>query len=274
MRTLLIDAGNSAVKLAAADATGPGPARSVAYAERDGPVFSIEAFPIRLKEALRDPSLAQATSAAGCLVASDTARAAIESAVHALTGAPVQWWRAQPAFDSDGVRLRNGYRDPEQLGADRWHAMLGARALAGGAAFVLVQAGTATTLDGVTADGHFVGGEILPGWDLMLASLARGTARLPQAAGQPADFADNTDDAIASGVRDAQAGAVERFWRRFCSSHARAADTRLVLTGGVAARLAATLRDAEQFAALTPLIQDNLVLRGLWLRSRVPRAAT
>lgn len=278
VRTLLIDAGNSAVKLAIAEPTGPGAAMQVAHAQRApgaarlDPLHDQQSFRVRLENALRDRSLARETPAAGCIVASSTARSAIEAAVLAVTGAAIVWWGAQPQFEYGGVRLINGYRDPAQLGADRWHAMLGARALAGGAAFVLVQAGTATTIDGVTADGRFVGGEILPGSDMMLASLAQGTARLPHAEGNPAPFADNTDDAIVSGVRDAQAGAVERYWRRFVGAHARDQGTRLVLTGGGAARLAAALQDADVFAASGAVIQDNLVLRGLWLRSRASTA--
>lgn len=273
MRTLLIDAGNSAVKFATGDAAAPGAAVQVLHAQhtvgiaRADPQQELDAFSVRLDMALRGSAIAPGTAAAGCIVASNNARAAIDAAVLAVTGVPIAWWRAQPVFEHDGVRLVNGYRDPAQLGADRWHAMLGARALAGGAAFVLVQAGTATTIDGVTADGRFIGGQIVPGWDMMRASLAQGTARLPHAAGQPARFADNTDDAIASGVRDAQTGAIGQFWRRFVRSHAHDHGARLVLTGGGAARLAVALQDSDEFAALPPVIQDNLVLRGLWVRS-------
>jgi type III pantothenate kinase len=68
-------------------------------------------------------------------------------------------------------------------------------------------------VDGVSASGEFVGGMILPGLGLMLASLARGTAQLPEASADaplPPSFADNTLDAIRSGCVSAQAGAIER----------------------------------------------------------------
>jgi type III pantothenate kinase len=72
--------------------------------------------------------------------------------------------------------------------------------------------GTATTIDAVTADGVFLGGMILPGLGLMASSLARNTAQLPQIAQDgklPDGFADNTDDAILSGILAAQSGAIE-----------------------------------------------------------------
>ena len=271
MRTLLIDAGNSSVKFAMSDANGLATATSVPYAAGtlNVPPEDFQDFRVRLEESLRDRGLARGATAVGCIVASNTARAAIVAAASAVTGTELAWLGAQPVFDHAGTRLVNGYREPAQLGADRWHAMLGARADAGGAAFVLVQAGTATTIDGVDANGLFFGGEILPGWDMMLASLARGTARLPHATGVAAAFADNTDDAIASGALDAQAGAVERFWRRCVARHAIDATARLMLTGGDAQRLAEALNSSVVFANTAPTIQDNLVLRGLRLRSRL-----
>lgn len=271
MRTLLIDAGNTALKFATADEQGPGTPASLAYAsgEADAPAFDHQAFRVRLEQVLREQAVARGAVAFACIVASNAAQRAIEAAVHAVAGTDISWLQSQAQFDQAGVRLRSGYREPAQLGADRWHAMLGARSLHGGA-FVLVQAGTATTIDGVTDDGRFVGGDILPGWDMMLASLARGTARLPHAAGTPADFAENTDDAIASGARDAQAGAVERFWRRFVVRHSPSRAARLLLTGGGAHRLAASLEKTGDFGDVAPSIQDNLVLRGLWVRSRFP----
>jgi type III pantothenate kinase len=274
MRALLIDAGNTALKFATADELGPGAPMSLAYGgdAADAPAYDHQAFRARLERVLREQVVARGAAAAGCIVASNTAQRAIESAVHAVAGTGITWLQSQAVFDRGGVRLTSAYRDPAQLGADRWHAMLGARGQHDGA-FVLVQAGTATTIDGVTDDGRFVGGDILPGWDMMLASLARGTARLPHAAGTPVEFADNTDDAIASGTRDAQVGAVERFWRRFCARHAPSRPARLLLTGGGAQRLAAALEKTGDLVDVTPSIQDNLVLRGLWLRSRFPTSA-
>lgn len=65
----------------------------------------------------------------------------------------------------------NGYRQPHTLGVDRWLALLGARQRVAGAALV-VDAGTALTVDLLAGDGRHLGGYIAPGLALMRQSLA------------------------------------------------------------------------------------------------------
>ncbi|HEY4372689.1 MAG TPA: type III pantothenate kinase, partial [Burkholderiales bacterium] len=79
--------------------------------------------------------------------------------------------------------VTNGYRNPAQLGTDRWAALIGARALLPDQAVLVVVCGTATTIDLLTPEGHFPGGNILPGMGLMLRSLHVATAALPDADG-------------------------------------------------------------------------------------------
>ena len=71
--------------------------------------------------------------------------------------------------------VTNAYGRPDQLGPDRWAALIGAWSILHGPCLV-VTAGTATTADVLRGDGRFVGGVILPGIDLMKRSLARGTS--------------------------------------------------------------------------------------------------
>jgi type III pantothenate kinase len=121
----------------------------------------------------------------------------------------IEWFASIP----ERAGVRNAYRNPYQLGCDRFAAAIGAHALAPGKAIVVANCGTATTIDAITADGTFLGGMILPGLGLMASSLARNTAQLPQIAPGtqlPEGFADNTDDAILTGVLAAQTGAIER----------------------------------------------------------------
>lgn len=188
-----------------------------------------------------------APTVVACSVAGDAVDAAIVAAV-AAAGGRLDWFRAQPAC----AGVRNGYARPGQLGADRWAALVGAWALLRGDCLV-VSAGTATTVDCLrVADGQaaFVGGVILPGFDLMRDALAQRTARLPRAAGGWAAWPDNTDDAIVSGCLQAQAGAIERLHRQAGGS------CPVLLTGGGADRLAPLLG-----VPLRPV--DDLVLRGL-----------
>lgn len=109
-----------------------------------------------------------------------------------------------------GVTSR--YERPRQLGSDRWAALVAARALHPGPCLV-VNAGTATTADLLSAEGEFLGGLILPGVDLMRFVLHEHTGRLPLQEGRFVHMPRNTVDAIESGCRHAQAGAVERMYR-------------------------------------------------------------
>jgi type III pantothenate kinase len=126
-------------------------------------------------------------------------------------------------FDAEPIWLRaeakrcgvtNQYERPEQLGPDRWAALIAARAVHNGPCLV-VNSGTATTVDMLTAEGVFRGGAILPGVELMRFVLHEHTGRLPIQEGGYRDAPRNTKDAIETGCRHAQAGAVERMYRVF-----------------------------------------------------------
>ena len=109
--------------------------------------------------------------------------------------------------------VKNRYDRPEQLGPDRWAALVAARALEPGRACLVVNAGTATTMDALSRDGEFLGGVIVPGVDLMRFVLHEHTGSLPLQPGHFTATPRNTVDAIESGARQAQAGAVERMLR-------------------------------------------------------------
>ena len=145
--------------------------------------------------------------------------------------------------------VTNGYRNPRQLGADRWAALIGAWSLVRGPCLV-VMAGTATTLDVLGNDGRFAGGAILAGVDLMKLALARRTAGLPLTKGRFSVSPSNTADAIETGCLLAQAGAIERM---FASLQA---GSECLLAGGAAAGIAPHLR-------IPVRVVDNLVLEGL-----------
>lgn len=171
----------------------------------------------------------------------------------------IDWFVARRELDG----LRNVYRNPAQLGCDRFAAALGARALEPGKRLIVATCGTATTIDALSADSVFLGGMILPGLGLMATSLARNTAQLPQVgAGRalPAGFADNTDDAILAGCLAAQAGAIERA----CALHGASI---CVLSGGAAPLIAPQLNVAYRMV-------DNIVLIGLHSTVHPPATTT
>jgi type III pantothenate kinase len=205
------------------------------------------------------PRLAQLLSAqprarlaVACNVAGPQVGEAVRSALASLD-IPLRWAESQAA--QHGVR--NLYAAPGQLGADRWAALIGARALHAQACLV-VCAGTATTVDVLDAEGNFQGGLILPGFALMCRALAAHTAQLPLAEGRFAELPRNTMDAIVSGCLQAQAGAIERMFERVA-----AADAICLLSGGDADRFFDLLRMPKRRV-------DNLVLEGLARIGRVP----
>ena len=149
-----------------------------------------------------------------------------------------------------GVRSR--YERPEQLGPDRWAALVAARGLHGGACLV-VNAGTATTVDMLAADGTFLGGAILPGIELMRFVLHEHTGRLPIQQGSFRETPRNTVDAIETGCRHAQAGAIERMYRAFRELDA---NPLCVISGGAGRPLMDQLSAPRRYV-------ENLVLDGL-----------
>lgn len=72
--------------------------------------------------------------------------------------------------------VTSAYLEAGALGVDRWMAMLAGRQLAGARAYVVVDAGSALTLDFVNERGMHQGGFIVPGLNLQLQSLLGGTA--------------------------------------------------------------------------------------------------
>ena len=155
--------------------------------------------------------------------------------------------------------LVNGYDHPHRLGADRWVALIGARArlLAAGppCPALVVMIGTAATVDAIDADGRFLGGLILPGFGLMLKALEMGTAGLKVPTGEVVDFPTNTSDALMSGGANAIAGAIERqhgkLLRRTGMKPA------LFMTGGAAVKLAPIT--GLDFETVDSLIFDGLL---------------
>jgi type III pantothenate kinase len=244
---LLVDAGNTRIKwaIAALDAA-PGDWTAhgaVPHAELD-----------RLQAAWAGQGL---TRAIVSNVAGHAMQAQLAALLAPLLPAAPQWFTSRAELGG----LRNRYRNPAQLGSDRFAAALGARCLAPGKALVVATCGTATTVDAVTAGGEFLGGMILPGLGLMLGALARGTAQLPQVApgeryAAPPVFADHTSDAILSGCLAAQAGAIER------ACAALPADL-CIVSGGAAASVAPLL-------SVPHWMLDNIVLVGLHAAAPLP----
>ncbi len=149
--------------------------------------------------------------------------------------------------------VRNNYADAAQLGSDRWAALIAAWHILGQACLV-VNCGTATTVDALSNQGEFMGGLILPSVAMMQRSLVEGTAQLKAGLGEYAAFPLNTADAIFSGAVQASCGAIQR-QHDLLQNHAAS----ILLSGGASAMLLPYLNN------LSIRESDNLVLQGLWV---------
>ncbi len=150
--------------------------------------------------------------------------------------------------------ISNGYSNPLQLGSDRWAALIAAREYQNKACLV-INVGTAMTIDALSDSGHFLGGLIAPGTYMMINGLQSATQLMNIEAGIFHDFPQNTNDAIHSGVIQCLVGAIERMY----SSFARQLEHPLancIISGGGAHKL-------MPFINVPIVFIDNLVLEGL-----------
>ncbi len=245
MTQWLFDLGNSRLKCTQVNDEG-----------RLGPVTAFGHDENGFVEALRRHLPDQADSACLASVASPALTLAV---LDALTGRfrRISLARTQAAFA--GVQV--AYAQPAKLGVDRFLAMIAARARAP-QAWLIVGVGTAITLDLLDAQGRHRGGRIGPSPALMRGALHQAASQLPAQGGAYREFADDTEDALASGCEGAALGLIERSLRLAAQELGQA--PALLLHGGGAEVLRAGLPAAEFAPAL--------VLEGLaqWARAGQP----
>jgi len=147
------------------------------------------------------------------------------------------------------------YENPRDLGADRI-----VNAVAAYASFpqgaIVVDFGTATTLDVVTSRGEYAGGIITPGLLISADALYRATAKLPKVeiARPKAVVGTNTVASIQSGLVFGYAGMIDALVNRIRAEVSY--DPKVVATGGLGALVA-------RESATIDTYDDMLTLRGL-----------
>ena len=131
------------------------------------------------------------------------------------------------------VPIENRYATPETLGPDRLAAAVGAWTLYPGRNILIVDFGTAITIDFVTERGEYLGGNISPGADTRFRALNRFTDTLPLCSfpqqEKPTLLGDSTRSAIESGVVNGIVYEIEGYIRDL---EQRYEDLRIVFTGG------------------------------------------
>lgn len=233
---LLLDAGNSRIKWAVRDDDG---------LSRTGELRGESAFG-DLAARLATPAAIRVAS-----VRDDAFNSALGQTLEShWPGVPSHWPRTRAK--QHGVRC--AYPEPENMGVDRWLALLAARGIARGPLCV-VDAGSAVTLDALDPLGRHLGGLILPGMAMARSLMHERTARVRVRDDfRPGWWTDNTSDAVNSGSYWAIVSLVERFRAR--TEERLAAPCELILTGGDAPAIMEALADRGRY-------EPHLVLQGL-----------
>lgn len=147
-----------------------------------------------------------------------------------------RYFDAEPIFvgePSTKLDVPIRIRRPEQVGADRLVAAIGAHQLYEGAKLV-IDSGTATTFDVVGPDGGFEGGIISPGINLSMRALHDAAAQLPRIAIQrpPQVIGQDTISAMQSGVFWGYVDLIDGLVTRVKAEYS--APLKVIATGGVA----------------------------------------
>ena len=187
MTTWLFDLGNTRLKFAALQADGtPGDTQALAH-DDDGAWLD---------------GLPRGDAACIASVASSERRVALLDALCTRFGR-LHLVRTQARC----AGLRIAYENPQHLGVDRFLALLSALDTGD---VLLVGIGTALTIDLLDAEGLHRGGRIAPSPMLMREALHARAEVLPESGGTYAEFADDTDHALASGCEGAALALIER----------------------------------------------------------------
>ena len=187
--------------------------------------------------------------------------AAVSVAAAGHTETLTQWVRSHWGLDVQRIvagaaqlGVTNSYKDPTRLGADRWAALIAARARHT-AAVCVVDCGTAVTVDALGPDGVFRGGVILPGLALMRDVLLQRTHGVLAANGAAGSaLALTTADGVAAGTLFGLVGAIDRILDEQAATLGAA--PQVLITGGDAQPVLALLRHAHRHV-------PDLVLEGV-----------
>ena len=244
-KVLLVDAGNSAVKWGLALDLAHITLLRESYPENISNVYFQTLWKNEIKPAAVFVSC----------VANEFVWKAIEQACLGL-------WEIKPVkvvSPQQGQGVTNAYRQAMDLGSDRWCAILAAHQQAEKSACIVVDCGTAITIDVVDPAGQHRGGYILPGLEMMQYSLGMQTANIKLDQGKTGQAslapADSTSACIFSGIHLAAVAAVEAV---VMAEQKNYGSVKFYLTGGDASALSALL--SVQHTVIPELVLQGLLL--------------
>jgi type III pantothenate kinase len=179
-----------------------------------------------------------------------------------------RYFNSKPLFIEPGVKtgMPVQYENPAEVGADRIVNGVAAFDKYGGPCIV-VDFGTATTFDCVSAKGEYLGGVISPGIGISADALFQRTARLPRVEiRKPARVVGtNTVGSLQSGLYYGYLGLVDGILERLLEEMGK--QTKVIATGGLGSMIGTGSKYIEK-------VDDLLTLEGLriiWERNAVAK---
>jgi type III pantothenate kinase len=250
---LLVDAGNTRTKFALCDSCESG--KELPECTEYTAVRGHDALPwTEMADWLR----AEDDGPRGVITGSNPAQ--IERVVREW---PAEWTSPRIVIDRHELPLEIDVEAPERVGMDRLlNAVAANRTRRPGAPAIVIDVGTATTVDAVSADGVFLGGAILAGPELTARALHKYTAALPHvtleelARAEPPVIGRNTQEAIASGLYWGHWQSVWSYCVRMMEPLGVSHAPQTILTGGAAYLFVNRLSPAHTYL-------PHLTLQGL-----------
>lgn len=162
----------------------------------------------------------------------------VPAALYPVRSACLKYFNAEPFILQAGVKtgLKVRYRNPYEVGADRIAGAMGATLRRPGTNLIVVDCGTATTFDVVTAGAEYLGGAILPGVALSVESLAGRTAKLPavEIMRPAASLGRSTIESIQAGIYHGHVGAIRQLVTELANEAFGGGPVHVIGTGGFA----------------------------------------
>ena len=252
-KTLLIDCGNTYLKWCVLDTDNLTAQQSLNHQE------------VSVLEIFKDLIESQASSCDSIVMVSVLGDVFLAGAKRLAEDANYSLLNAQS--DDTLINVTNGYSKPENLGNDRLVAMISAYTLANDSqACIVIDSGTATTIDAIDETGQHLGGVIFPGLELSLESLGENTELPPKLnsndqAIEANGLATDTPQAIASGCLLSLASAIDGICNKMQrqieeNSSQTSVTVRKILCGGGAKALLPYIENSYDY-------HENLIMLGL-----------
>jgi len=162
----------------------------------------------------------------------------VPSVNYSLSSACSKYLNHEPLFVQAGIKtgLKIKYANPKEIGADLIAAAMGAVSLYPDRNTIIVDMGTATTLELISKENEFLGGSIMPGFKISVDALASGTAKLPsvEIAKPTGIYGSTTTEAIQVGLYYGNAGAIKEICSVYQNQVFHGEKTFVLGTGGFA----------------------------------------